>query len=220
MPAGTDTRTGAAPIRVLVVDDHALLRAGIVALLQGAVGITVVAEAGNGREAVAAFAAHRPDVTLMDIQMPVLDGLAAVAEIRRGSPAARVVMLTTYPGDAPVRRALQQGAAGYLLKSVVRTELVDTIRLVHAGGRFVQHDAAIELARHLGDDALSGRELVVLRRVGAGLSNKRVAGELGLSEDTVKSHMKNVIHKLRANDRTHAVTIALRRGLMALAETV
>ncbi|WP_425258681.1 response regulator [Rubrivivax sp. RP6-9] len=219
MPPGTDTGRGAAPIRVLVVDDHALLRAGIVALLQGAPGMTVVAEACNGREALAAFDAHRPDVTLMDIQMPELDGLAAVAEIRRTSPAARIVMLTTFPGDAPVRRALQQGAAGYLLKSVARTELVDTIRLVHAGGRYVQHDAAIELARHLGDDALSGRELVVLRRVGAGLSNKRVAGELGLSEDTIKSHMKNVIHKLRANDRTHAVTIALRRGLMALAET-
>lgn len=210
---------GRSPIRVLVVDDHPLLRAGVAAVIQAADDMTVVAEAQNGREAVAQFAAHRPDVTLMDIQMPEMDGQTAVAEIHRLHPGARVVMLTALPGDAPVHRALKAGAAGYLLKSLMRTELLDAVRRVHAGGRYIHQDAAVDLARHLTDEALSCRELGVLRRVASGMSNKCVAHELGLTEDTIKSHMKNIIVKLGANDRTHAVTIALRRGLMTLSDT-
>jgi DNA-binding NarL/FixJ family response regulator len=211
--------TEAPAIRVLVVDDHPLLRAGITAVINGSGVAVVVAEADNGQQALEAFRLHHPDVTLMDIQMPVMDGLTAAAEIRRFCPAARIIMLTTFPGDAPVQRALQAGVAGYLLKSLARAELIEALQRVHAGARYVQQEAALDLAQHLSDDPLSGRELGVLRRVGAGLSNKRVAGELGLSEDTIKSHMKHITQKLRASDRTHAVTIALRRGLMALSET-
>jgi DNA-binding NarL/FixJ family response regulator len=204
------------PTRVLVVDDHPLMREGITSVIQAVTDIAVIAEASNGREAIEQFAAHRPDVTLMDLQMPEMDGLAAVSAIRQQWQNARIVMLTTFRGDAQALRALKAGAAGYLLKSLVRTELLEAIRSVHAGRRYIPREVASALALHVTDDALSERELDVLHRVAAGSSNKRVAYELGLSEETVKSHMKNIMVKLGANDRTHAVTIALGRGLIEL----
>jgi DNA-binding NarL/FixJ family response regulator len=210
------TSPGATPIRVLIVDDHPLLRQGVMAVLEGEADIAVVAEAANGREAVEAFAAHRPHVTLMDLQMPEMNGIDAITEIRSRFPEARIVVLTTYKGDVSALRALRAGAVGYLLKGQLRTELLETIHTVHAGGRRVPPEIAAELAAHLGEDALSEREIQVLRSVAQGNSNKRVAAELGITEETVKAHMKSITSKLNANDRTHAVTIALRRGILEL----
>lgn len=203
-------------IRVLVVDDHELLRKGVVAVLEGEPDIAVVAEASNGREAVEAFAAHGPDVTLMDLQMPDMGGTEAISAIRAGYPDARIVVLTTYKGDVSALRALKAGAVGYLLKGQLRTELPATIRAVHRGARVVPPEVAADLAAHLGENALSDRELQVLRSVAQGNSNKRVAALLDVTEETVKTHMKSIIAKLNANDRTHAVTIALRRGILDL----
>ncbi|HSI50574.1 MAG TPA: response regulator transcription factor [Ideonella sp.] len=204
------------PIRVLTVDDHALLREGIASMLAQQPDLQVVAEAGNGREAVEAFRQHRPDVTLMDLQMPLMGGVEATLAIRAEWPQARIVALTTYKGDVQIRRALQAGVSGYLLKSMLRKELVDGIRQVHAGRRLVPPEIATELAEHLLDEALSPRETEVLRLVAQGGSNKRVAGLLAVTEDTVKAHMKGILAKLGAVDRTHAVTIALRRGIIEL----
>lgn len=204
------------PIRVMCVDDHAMLREGIAGVLQDQPDMRLVAEAANGREAVERHRELRPDVTLMDIQMPVLGGIEALAEIRAECPQARIVMLTTYKGDVQALRALQAGAAGYLLKSMLRKELLEAIRQVHAGRRFVPPEIAQELAEHVTDEMLSAREVEVLRLVAAGSSNKRVAAALQVSEDTVKAHMKHVLAKLGAADRTHAVTIALRRGILQL----
>jgi DNA-binding NarL/FixJ family response regulator len=204
------------PIRVLIVDDHPLLRQGVAAVLAGQGNVEVVAEAANGREAVEAFAKHRPDVTLMDLQMPEMNGIDAIAEIRSRFPEARIVVLTTYKGDVSALRALRAGAVGYLLKGQLRTELLETIRTVHAGGHRIPPEIAAELAAHLGEDSLSEREIQVLRSVAQGNSNKRVAAELGITEETVKAHMKSITSKLNANDRTHAVTIALRRGILEL----
>jgi len=203
-------------IRVLVVDDHPLLRQGVTAVLQDEPDVEVVAEAASGREAVAAFEKHRPDVTLMDLQMPDVSGVDAIAEIRSRFPSARIVALTTYKGDVSALRALRAGAVGYLLKSQVLTELVEAIRVVHGGGRRIPPEVSAELTSHLGEDALSEREIQVLRLVAQGNSNKRVAAELGITEDTIKAHMSSIISKLGANDRTHAVTIALRRGILEL----
>jgi DNA-binding NarL/FixJ family response regulator len=203
-------------IRVLIVDDHPLLREGVIAVLEDQPEIEVVAEASNGREAVDAYDAHRPDVTLMDLQMPEMSGIDAIAEIRSRFPNARIVVLTTYKGDVSALRALKAGAVGYLLKSQLRTELVETIGTVHAGGRRVPAEVAADLAAHIGDDSLSEREIQVLRLVAQGNSNKRVALTLGVTEETVKAHMKSIISKLNANDRTHAVTIAFRRGILEL----
>jgi DNA-binding NarL/FixJ family response regulator len=203
-------------IRVLVVDDHELLRKGVAAVLEDEKDIVIVAEASNGREAVAAFEAHHPDVTLMDLQMPDLSGTDAIAEIRSRFPDARIVVLTTYRGDVSALRALKAGAVGYLLKGQLRTELPETIRSVHRGGRPIPAEVAADLAAHLGENALSDRELQVLRCVAQGNSNKRVAALLDVTEETVKTHMKSIISKLNANDRTHAVTIALRRGILDL----
>jgi len=210
------TEPASTPIRVLIVDDHPLLREGVVAVLEDQPDIAVVAEASNGREAVEAFARHRPDVTLMDLQMPEMTGTDAIAEIRAGFPSARIVVLTTYKGDVSALRALRAGAVGYLLKGQLRTELLETIRIVHAGGRRIPAEVAADLAAHLGDDSLSEREIQVLRSVALGNSNKRVAAELGITEETVKAHMKSIASKLNANDRTHAVTIAIRRGILEL----
>ena len=202
------------PIRVLVVDDHPLLREGIAAMVRGEGDMVLVAEAGNGREALACFREHLPDVTLMDLQMPEMDGVAATAAIRAEWSSARIVILTTYRGDARALRALKAGASGYLLKSTIRTELLEAIRAVHAGQRRILLEVASELASHAAEDLLSPRELDVLRRVAAGSSNQRIAVALYVTEDTVKSHMKNIMGKLSANDRTHAVTIALKRGII------
>jgi len=201
-------------IRILTVDDHPLLREGIAAVLEGEQDFQLVGEATNGLEAIEAFRVHRPDVTLMDLQMPKMNGIEAILEIKREFPNARFVVLTTYQGDAQALRALKAGATGYLLKSMLRKELLETIRVVHAGRRRIPPVIAAELAEHVTDDALSEREIQVLRKVAAGTSNKIIAAELFLSEATVKAHMKSILSKLDANDRTHAVTIASRRGFL------
>ena len=216
-PATSDaTPAAAVPIQVLVVDDHPLLREGIAAVLETQPDMRLQAEATDGAEAVALYERLRPDVVLMDLQMPGMDGITAIRQIRALDPAARIVVLTTYQGDVQALQAFRAGAHGYLLKSMLRRELVDTIRVVHGGGRRVPPEIADSLAAHVADDALSVREVEVLREVANGNANKRVARNLGISEETVKAHMKSILSKLGANDRTHAVTIALRRGIFQL----
>jgi DNA-binding NarL/FixJ family response regulator len=202
------------PIRVLCAEDHPLLRIAIASAIEQESDMTLVAEAGDGLEAVSAFRQHRPDVTVMDLLMPKMNGLEATASIRKEYPQARIIILTTCSGDMRASRALKLGAAGYLLKGVLRTDLIDTIRLVHAGHRCIQPEIATEIAEHCCEDELSQREIEVLRTVADGCSNKLVASKLDISEDTVKGHMKSVLAKLQANDRTHAVTIALKRGFL------
>src|SRR5262245_17353931 len=204
------------PIRILTVDDHPVLREGIAAVLSGELDMTVVAEANNGEEAVEQFRNHRPDVTLMDLQMPIMNGTEAIHAIRKEFPDARIIVLTTYSGDAQATKALEAGASGYLLKNMLRKELVETIRCVHGGRKRIPPEVAIEMAEHHADDALSEREVEVLRLVAAGNSNKKVADHLFISEETVKAHLKNILSKLDANDRTHAVTIALKRGIIEI----
>ena len=203
-------------IRILTVDDHQLLREGIAAVLESQEDMMVVAEASNGREAVESFRRHRPDVTLMDLRMPDMSGIEAITAIRREFSNARIVVLTTYSGDAQAAAALKAGAAGYLLKNLVRKELIETIRTVHAGKRRVPPEIATEIAEHVADDALTEREIEVLRRVATGQSNKLIAAGLDISEGTVKTHMKSILPKLDASDRTHAVMIALKRGILDL----
>jgi DNA-binding NarL/FixJ family response regulator len=198
----------------MVADDHPLLREGIAAVIQGQSDMTVVAQAVNGHDAVERYRQHRPDVTLMDLLMPRLDGVAATEMIRGEFPAARIVILTTYRGDGHSLRALKAGAAGYLLKSLIRTELLEAIRSVHAGRRRIPPEIAAELAEYAADEGLSDRELNVLKVVAAGNSNKRVAVHMSVTEETVKAHMKNILLKLRAKDRTHAVMIAIKRGMI------
>jgi len=200
-------------IRILTVDDHQLLREGIAAVLDGQPDMTLVGQASNGREAIEGFRQHRPDVTLMDLRMPDMSGIEAIAEIRAEFPNARIIVLTTYAGDVQAAAALKAGASGYLLKNLLRKELLETIRAVHAGKRRVPPEIATEIAEHVADDSLTERETEVLRRVAAGKSNKVIAAELDISEGTVKTHMKSILPKLDASDRTHAVMIALKRGI-------
>jgi DNA-binding NarL/FixJ family response regulator len=201
-------------VTVLIADDHPLLREGIAAVIQGEPDMMVIAEANNGLEAIDCYRQHRPDVTLMDLQMPRMDGVAATNAIRAEFPEARIVILTTYRGDVQALRALKAGAVGYLLKSLIRTELLQAIRSVHLGRRQIPADIAAELAEHAGEDTLSDRELDVLRRVAEGNSNRQVATQLSISEDTVKAHMKSISSKLGANGRTHVVAIAIKRGII------
>jgi two-component system, NarL family, response regulator len=203
-------------IRILTVDDHQLLREGIAAVLESQEDMTVVAQASNGREAVDSFRRLRPDVTLMDLRMPDMSGIEAITAIRAEFADARIIVLTTYAGDAQAAAALKAGAAGYLLKNLVRKELIETIRVVHSGKRRIPPEIATEIAEHVADDALTEREVQVLRRVAAGKSNKLIAAELDISEGTVKTHMKSILPKLDASDRTHAVMIALKRGILDL----
>ncbi len=204
------------PIRILAVDDHALLRQGIAALVNGESDMKLVAEALDGREAIDTFRLHRPDVTLMDLQMPVLNGVEAIIGIRSEFPNARIIVLTTYAGDIQVLRALKAGARGYILKGHVRRELLDTIRAVHAGQKRISPEVAAELADHAAEGDLTLREIDVLRLIAAGNANKEIACQLSIAEETVKSHITNILAKLGANDRTHAVTLALKRGIIEL----
>src|SRR6267154_898097 len=200
-------------IRILTVDDHPLLRKGIAALVNTEPDLKLVAEASNGKEAIDAFRTPRPDVTLMDLQMPDIDGLEAIKVIRSEFPDARVIVLTTYSGDMQVLGALKAGARGYILKGHVHKELLHAIRAVHAGQKRIPPEIAAELADHATDDALTEREIDVLKLVGAGNSNKQIADQLSIGEATVKSHVTNILSKLGANDRAHSVTIGLKRGI-------
>jgi DNA-binding NarL/FixJ family response regulator len=201
-------------IRVLVVDDHPFLREGIAAAINGQKDMILVGEATSGREALESFRHLRPDVTLMDIQMPGMSGIEAMLAIRAEFPTARIVVLTAYRGDVQALRAFKAGAVGYLLKNMLRKELLDTIRTVHAGRRRIPDEIAKELGEHSLEDALTEREIEVLKMVARGIPNKVIASDLALAEPTVKSHLKNIFQKLGANDRTHAVTIAIRRGYL------
>jgi DNA-binding NarL/FixJ family response regulator len=203
-------------IRVLAVDDHPLLREGIAALISTEEDMELIGEASNGREALDLFRKCHPDVTLMDLQMPEMNGIDAIGAIRSEFPDARIIVLTTQPGDVQVFRALKAGARAYLSKVMLRKELLDTIRAVHAGQKRLSGEAAAEIAEHAADDALTPREIDVLRLVAVGNANKEIGALLSLTEVTVKSHVKNILAKLGANDRTHAVTIALKRGIIDL----
>ena len=203
-------------IRVLTADDHPVLREGIAALLEAQNDMFLVGEAANGREAIELFRKHRPDVTLMDLELPEMSGIDAIAEIRREFPQARILVLTTYKGDVHAARALEVGALGYLLKNALRKELLDAIRAVHAGRKCVPAEIAIDIIEHHYSDPLTTREIEVLRLIAAGNANKAIAAELHVADETVKGHVSTILAKLGANDRTHAVTIALKRGIMHL----
>jgi len=204
------------PIRILAVDDHPLLRDGIAALIATQPDLQLVAQASSGEGAVEQFRLTHPDITLMDLQMPGMSGLDAIIAIRREWPTSRIIVLTTYAGDVLAQRALKAGAQAYILKNLVDKELLETIRSVHRGMKKIQSDVAIQLANHTADPSLSAREVEVLTLVAAGNSNKRIAAQLSIDEETAKSHVKSILCKLGATDRTHAVTLGLRRGIIAL----
>jgi DNA-binding NarL/FixJ family response regulator len=205
-----------AAIRVLAVDDHPLIREGIAHLIARESDMQLIAEADNGREAIRQFRTHRPDVTLMDLQMPEMSGLDAIIAIRNEFPQARIVVLTTYPGDAQVIRALKAGAQAYLLKTTLNTELRETIRAVYAGRKSISAEISCELAEHATDEALTAAEIRVLRLIAAGNANKEIAARLAVSEETVKGQVSRILSKLGAKDRTHAVVIGLKRGIFDL----
>jgi DNA-binding NarL/FixJ family response regulator len=208
--------TSQRPIRILTVDDHALLREGIAALVSGETDMELIAEASNGQEALNKYRQHRPDITLMDIQMPLMNGVETINGIRGDFPDARIIVLSTYAGDIQVLRALKAGARAYILKGHVHRELLETIRAVHAGQKRIPSEIAGELAEHAGEEDLTPREIGVLRLIATGNANKEIAVQLSIGEETVKSHITNILEKLSANDRTHAVTIALKRGIIEL----
>jgi DNA-binding NarL/FixJ family response regulator len=208
--------TTSTPIRIAIADDHPLLRQGIAALLTDQPDMQIVAQASTGLEAIEKFRAHQPDLMLMDLQMPGMNGIDAMIAIRGEFPEARFIVLTTYAGDVQIVRALKAGARAYLLKSLLHRELLDTIRAVHAGQKRIPPEIAAQLADHAADDSLTAREIEVLRNIAEGCSNKIVADRLSITEETVKAHVKNILSKLGANDRTHAVTIALKRGIIEL----
>ena len=203
-------------IRILAVDDHPLLREGIAFLVKSQSDMELVAEASDGEEAIAQFRRHRPDVTLMDLRMPKLNGTEAISRITNEFPDARIIVLSTYAGDVQVLRAIKAGARGYIVKGHVHRELLEAIRTVHAGRKRIPPEVAAELADHAADDQLSSREIDVLRLIGTGNSNKQIADKLSIGETTVKNHISNILSKLSANDRAHAVSIALQRGIIEL----
>ena len=205
-----------AVIRILAVDDHPLIREGIARLIEREADMELVAEADNGREAIRQVRAQRPDITLMDLQMPEMNGLEAIVAIRSEFPDARIIVLTTYPGDVQVLRALKAGAQAYLLKTTLNTELRQTIRAVHAGKQSLSAEVSYDLAKHATEDALTPAEVRVLRLIADGHANKEIAARLSLSEDTVKGQVSKILAKLDAHDRTHAVVIGLKRGIIAL----
>jgi DNA-binding NarL/FixJ family response regulator len=207
---------GSSPIRILTVDDHPIVRNGIARLVAIQTDMTLVAEATNGRDAIQQFRAHRPDVTLMDIQMPEMNGLDALSAIRTDFPDARVIVLTTYEGDVHILRALKAGAQGYLLKNTLHSELMQTIRAVHAGKRSLSPEVSSQVARHVSDETLTPAEVAVLRLIADGNANKQIADHLRIAEDTVKGRVKSILAKLDANDRTHAAIIGLKRGIIDL----
>ena len=207
---------GAAQIRILAVDDHALITQGIAVLLGIEDDMTLVAQASNGREAIQQFRTHRPDVTLMDLQMPEMNGLDAIIAIRGEFPNAKIIVLTTYKGDVQIFRALKAGAQGYVLKNSIHKELTETIRAVHAGKKALSPEASFEIAEHATDDALTPAEINVLRLIASGNANKQIADHLSITEETVKGRVKNILSKLGANDRTQAAMIGLRRGIIEL----
>ena len=206
--------SGMSSIRILIVDDHPLIREGVSAVLSGQTDMSSVGEATTGREAIESFRRYLPDVTLMDLRLPDMSGIDAISVIRSEFPAARIVVLTTYAGDAQALTALKAGASGYLLKNMLRKDLLETIRAVHAGKRRIPPEIAADIAEHAAEDSLTAREIEVLRGVAAGKSNKLIAVQLDISESTVKAHMKSILPKLDASDRTHAVMIALKRGIL------
>ncbi|MBB6146814.1 DNA-binding NarL/FixJ family response regulator [Silvibacterium bohemicum] len=211
-----DEMSAARNIKILVVDDHPFLREGIVGAISSQSDMVLIGEASNGKEAIEQFRLHRPDVTLMDLQMPTMNGTDAIVAIRSEFPTARIVVLTAYKGDIQALRAFKAGAVGYLLKNMLRKELLDTIRIVDSGRRRIPAEIARELGEHIVDDELSEREIEVLKLIAAGTSNKVIAAELSLAETTVKTHVQKILFKLSANDRTHAVTIAVKRGYFEL----
>jgi DNA-binding NarL/FixJ family response regulator len=208
--------TEQSPIRVFSVDDHPLLREGIAAIINNQPDMLVVAQAADGREAVRTFGRHRPDVTLMDLRLPDISGIDALIAIRSEFPDARVIILTTFEGDVEIQRALKAGARGYMLKSAPPNELVETVRQVHRGRKQIPQQVAAHLAEHFSDEALTEREVDVLRHVSGGNRNRDIAERLFISEETVKVHVKHIMEKLGASDRTQAVAIAVRRGIIEL----